>query len=500
MIKKNHTISPHPHPLPAHAGRGSLIQLLAHAALGMPVLAFAHAFDERYDLPAPLEYFETGAAAVVILSFVIAQLVIEHTPATAPRVRRIETGALLPVLRLVTRALGLLLFIVMVVAGLKGTTDPLMNLAPTLFWILFWMGLPFAVACIGNIWPALDPWRTTYDIFDALARRAGFERGLTFGWRYPTALGAWPAVALLLAFSWFEVAYAQAAVPYRLACVALTWSAFTLAGMIAFGADAWQRNADVFALYFATLGLFSPLTADPDLRGIGVRAPGRGLIARPAPAAAHVCFVIAMLSTVLFDGLLSGQFWLLAQNALARALPWLADADGYRMGAAGLAGVWLAFLGAYALTCAITRLVIPGYGFGRIARLFAYTLVPIAIAYNIAHNCANFLVQGQQALALASDPLGLKWDLFGTANFRPDIGLVDARVTWYVAVGAIVAGHVIAVWLAHRLALREFGTRRRAALATVPLTLLMVLYTVISLSVIAEPMVTFNGPDATISR
>ena len=70
----------------------------------------------------------------------------------------------------------------------------------------------------------------------------------------------------------------------------------------------------------------------------------------------------------------------------------------------------------------------------------------------------------------------------------------------YIAIAAIVAGHVIAVWLAHRLALREFGTRREAALATVPLTLLMVAYTVISLSVIAEPMVIFNAPDAAISR
>jgi len=151
-------------------------------------------------------------------------------------------------------------------------------------------------------------------------------------------------------------------------------------------------------------------------------------------------------------------------------------------------------------TCAVTATLVRKHSIGQIARLFAFTLVPIAIAYNIAHNCANLLVQGQQLIALASDPLGLKWNLFGTANFRPDIGLIDARLTWYIAIAAIVAGHVIAVWLAHRLALREFGTRREAALATVPLTLLMVAYTVISLSVIAEPMVIFNAPDAAISR
>ena len=213
-----------------------------------------------------------------------------------------------------------------------------------------------------------------------------------------------------------------------------------------------------------------------------------------------VCFVMAMLSTVLFDGLLSGQVWWLAQTHIRRVAPFLVDPDGYRMGAAGLIGVWLMFLAVYLATCAVTATLVRKHSIGQIARLFAFTLVPIAIAYNIAHNCANLLVQGQQLIALASDPLGLKWNLFGTANFRPDIGLIDARLTWYIAIAAIVAGHVIAVWLAHRLALREFGTRREAALATVPLTLLMVAYTVISLSVIAEPMVMFNAPDAAISR
>ena len=138
--------------------------------------------------------------------------------------------------------------------------------------------------------------------------------------------------------------------------------------------------------------------------------------------------------------------------------------------------------------------------FGALALVVAAVGLYGVIAYNVAHNCANFLVQGQQLIALASDPFGVKWDLFGTANFRADIGLIDARVTWYVAIGAIVAGHVVAIWLAHVVALREFSTRRQAALATVPLTLLMVAYTVVSLSVIAEPMVVFIPPETAISR
>ncbi|HEV7823079.1 MAG TPA: hypothetical protein VGO84_17980 [Burkholderiales bacterium] len=461
----------------------------------MPALAFAHAFEERYDLPAPLSYFATGAAAVVVLSFVIAQVVVEHTSPAPPRTRILNPGAILPALRIAGRTAALLLFALTIFAGLYGTADPLMNFAPTMVWIIWWVGLSLVVACVGNIWPALDPWRTLYDAIDWVAQRMGASRGLTLGWRYPAAIGAWPAVALLLALSWFEVAYPQAAVPYRLASVALTWSAVTLIGMVCFGGDTWQRNADVFAIYFATLGRFAPFAAAADKRSLVLRAPGRGLITGPDTSTAMVCFVMAMLSTVLFDGLLSGQVWWLAQTHLKRIAPFLVDPDGYRMGAAGLTGVWLLFLAAYLLTCAVTAALVRGRSTGQIARLFAFTLVPIAIAYNVAHNFANLIVQGQQLIALASDPLGAKWNLFGTANFRPDIGLIDARLTWYIAIAAIVGGHVIAVWLAHRLALHEFGTRRQAALATVPLTLLMVAYTVISLSVIAEPMVKFDIPE-----
>ncbi|MDB5809982.1 MAG: hypothetical protein JWN94_2104 [Betaproteobacteria bacterium] len=474
---------------------------LVFASSGAPLEAWAHAFEERYDLPAPLSYFTTGAAAVVILSFVIAQIVVDHTSdANESRPRRIALGWFMPAMRVTCRVLALLIFMIAIFAGLKGTADPLMNLTPTLVWIVWWVGLSLIVALVGNVWPAFDPIRTVYDALNVIVRRAGGARGLTLGMRYPETLGAWPAMVLLLAVGWFEVAYPQAAVPYKLACALLAWSAFTFAGMVCFGADIWQRNADVFAVYFATLGRFAPFAADRQSNSLIVRPPGRGLIDEPAHSLAVVCFVVAMLSTVLFDGLMSGQIWQITQIGLKRIAPFLVDPDGYRMGAAGLIGIWLIFAGAYALSCAVTSLLLPEQRAATIARLFALTLVPIAIGYNIAHNFANFAVQAQQLVALVSDPLGEKWDLFGTANFRADIGLIDARLTWYIAIAAIVLGHVISIWLAHRLALRKFGSRRQAALATVPLTLLMVGYTIVSLSVIAEPMVKFDLPDTVISR
>ena len=382
------------------------------------------------------------------------------------------------------------------VAGWFGTRNPEANVAPTLVWIIGWVGLSLVVACVGNIWRAIDPWRTIFDIGDALARRCGAANGIELGCKYPRALDAWPAVILLLLFTWLEVIYLQASVPSRIALMLLAWSALTLTGMVCFGRAAWQRNADVFAIYFDTLGRFAPIAAGPDRHSILVRPPGRGLIAAKAGSIAMVAFVTAMLSTVLFDGLIGGQLWWLAQNAFSRLMPGAADDGVYVVGTFGLIAVWLLFLGAYWLTCAITARFIHGLSAAGVARIFAFTLVPIAIAYHVAHNFSNLLVQGQLLIPLLSDPLGRGWNVFGTAAFYPDIGIVDARFTWYVAIGAIVIGHVVSIWLAHRLALRELGTPREAMIASIPLTVLMVIYTAISLTVIAEPLVEFRGAPA----
>ena len=472
-------------------------KLAAAALTVVPAAASAHAFGERYDLPAPLSYFVAGATATVALSFVVAVLI----PRSAARSIAtdgavIGLGRVLPLLRGVARTLAVALLFAAMIAGWFGSRNPEANLAPTLVWIVGWMAMSLVVACIGNVWTALDPWRAIFDTANALARRCGAPNGIALGWNYPAGWSAWPAVALLLVLAWLEMIYLQASVPSRIALMLLVWSIVTLGGMTLFGAASWQRNADVFSIYFATLGRFAPMGATGDGRSIALRPFGRALIEPPPVSNAMVAFVTAMLATVLFDGLIGGQLWWLTQRVFTRWIPGAVDDGGYRVGTFGLVAVWVIFLSAYWLACAITARVVGGVSTGAIGRLFALTLVPIAVAYQLAHNFSSIAIQGQLLLPLASDPFGRGWDLFGTAASYPDIGIVDARLTWYVAIGAIVTGHVISVWLAHRLALRELDSARSAAIASIPLTILMVIYTAISLSVIAEPLVQFRGGPA----
>jgi hypothetical protein len=100
----------------------------------------------------------------------------------------------------------------------------------------------------------------------------------------------------------------------------------------------------------------------------------------------------------------------------------------------------------------------------RIARLFAFTMVPIAIGYHLAHYFVFLLVQGQYIIPLISDPFGWGWDLFGTAGYRVDIAIIGARFAWYTAVIAVLVGHMISVYLAHMVAMRELEPRRATSI------------------------------------
>jgi hypothetical protein len=110
----------------------------------------------------------------------------------------------------------------------------------------------------------------------------------------------------------------------------------------------------------------------------------------------------------------------------------------------------------------------------RHAGLFLQTLVPIAISYHLAH-CVSFLTMaGQYPIPLVSAPFGFGWDLFGTKNHFVRIGLVDAR----------------AVYLAQCVALQAYADRRVALRSQWPMVALMICYTMTSLWIIAQPIVT----------
>ena len=454
-----------------------------------PARGHAHGFGERYDLPIPLSYFIAGACASVILTFLLAAWS-ARSHSTMHSTGTVGTSLTWPMpstIKTLCRVLGLLALGLSTWAALAGTGDPLMNFAPTWIWIIWWIGLSMGVATLGNVWPFFDPWRTAFEVLQATLRALGLKQ-TTVSWPWPYALGIWPAVALLLFWSWLEVIYALPSSPQRIGLAILIWSLINISGMFCFGREVWQRHADVFAIYFEQLGRMAPCQPR------GLKTPGEAPLQfsprSQSSDLARVGFVMAMLAAVLFDGLHGSAPWLIFQELMLRWMPKNSDMNGYYSGALGLLGVWMALGLAYMVTCAITARWFARGSTLEIATCFIPTLVPIAVGYLIAHNFSGLIIQGQNLISLISDPLGRQWNLFGTAGRPMDIGLIDASTQWYVAWVAIVLGHTVSIWASHRQALAMTHVPAQATRMGLPLSVLMVVYTALSLLAISEPLTT----------
>ena len=122
------------------------------------------------------------------------------------------------------------------------------------------------------------------------------------------------------------------------------------------------------------------------------------------------------------------------------------------------------------------------------------TLVPIALVYNAAHNYSYVMVQSQGLIPLLNDPLAKGWHLWpAVAGVTPSFALAQASTVWYAQVILIVVGHVVAVYLSHLRAGERVRTAQRALLSQYPMLLLMVMYTITSLWILAQPIVETRG-------
>ena len=79
------------------------------------------------------------------------------------------------------------------------------------------------------------------------------------------------------------------------------------------------------------------------------------------------------------------------------------------------------------------------------------------------------------------DPFGKEW----VGDAHPWTG-IPGWVVWYIQVGLIVWGHIVAVFEAHRVSLGIQQAHRRALAVQAPLILLMVGYTFTGLWVLGQ--------------
>ena len=465
----------------------------------LPNTAFAHGFGERYDLPLPLEHYLTAAGLAVALSFVIITIFSRRDiggsyPQKNLRTWRLGRALAHPGLLATFRGLAAFVFVIYVTAGLFGTDDPNANLVPTMTWVVFWVGIAYISALVGDIWSLINPWKILFSYSESLIWRMT-GKDLSRYEPYPESWSAWPAVAFFLAFAWVEIVYTGSDVPFNLAALVLAYSGITFAGMWWFGRDEWLQNAEVFSIVFGFLATFAPIhvTEPGDAQAepaFTLRPWGAGLLIALRPDLPRAVLLVMMLSTASFDGFVETGTWTELLLSLYPSFDFLGSYTFSGITTFGLLLAPVIFFAVFATTSRMMGwLVNSSLRSIDLVRGFVYSLVTIALAYHIAHFFSFLMIQGQRIIALVSDPFGAGWDLFGTADFVIDIGIVNARFVWFLSIAVIVMGHIMAVYIAHVYALRMFPGKNNSVRSQYPMLVLMTAYTMASLWIVAQPIV-----------
>jgi hypothetical protein len=443
-------------------------------------LTVAHGIGGVRDLPVPEWLFFWGAAVVLVVSF-LALGALWKRPLLAPAREGRPAPAWLSrvvlsrAVRVSLQAISVGLFALVFVAAVAGDTDPFRNLAPTWVYVVFWLGVPALSVLLGNVWRALSPWRALADAYVWL-RELGSGKARPLA-EYPDRLGRWPAAVALFAFAALELAYADPSSPRALAFAIALYTYVTLFGMAAFGRETWTRSGEGFAVLFS---MFARMSVFGVREGrLVLRAPLAPLSSADSTPGA-VGFLAVMLGSVGFDGFSRTTLW---QNLIADVeAPYIVDRPGLGellvtgVNLAGLLGAVAIVAAAYLSACAFARSTV--HAPRSLVSEFVLSLVPIAFVYEVAHYFSLFVVQGQFTIPLLSDPLGKGWDVLGTADFAPNLAPFSPNTIWYVQAGALVAGHVAGLTVAHDRAVTIFERADDALRSQYAMLALMVLYTV----------------------
>jgi hypothetical protein len=400
-------------------------------------VTLAHGIGGVEGLPLDAELVLQTGGVVVLLSFLAVALLWR-----APRFTGPVSGVALPA---VPQAVGTGVQAVMLVLacwtigwGLLGPQDPDANPAPRALYVLLWVGLVPLSLLLGPVWRVANPLRLAARIVAGALGRREFAA-------LPAGLGYRPAALALLAFVWLELVPSGRDAPAVVGWALLGYAAVQVGAGVRYGQE-WFARGDAFEVYSTLTAALAPIGRLADGR-VGLRNPFRGLAAVPVEPGLVPLLAVWWGSTV-FDGLTGWAGW--------RSLQLPPTVDTVADTAVLLATVLLVGV--------LYRLAT-----GRLGGQLASTLIPIAAGYTIAHYVTLLLVEAPRGLAQ------LGGAQLGPVAAVPAPGLVAA-----IQIGAVLAGHVVAVVAAHDRSVALLPERRRLA-DQIPLVLLMVAYTMAGL-------------------
>jgi YHS domain-containing protein len=466
----------------------------------------------------------------------------DHGPTQSPRLDFTQYPwfrAILihPATRFVARAIIVVLFLFIISAGLFGNQLPSKNIAPLLTWTIWWGGLIAFVLYAGSAWCYVCPWEAIADWAEGLRFWGTKKEGTGLGLKVPKLLRTiWPAIILFIALTWVELGFGVTMSPRATAWLALSILAMAFICAFLFERKAFCRYGCLVGRIMGLYSLFSPVeirakdreacrtcetkscykgndqgepcpTAQylPTMHqstyciacmeclkscekknvALQLRPWGEDIAHPFRPKYDEAYLAILLITLTGFHGLTMTAVW-------RQLIAWIDATTGMGETAAFSLGMAAIMIGpglVYAALVAISRWLAAEstLRYRDYFIRYAYALLPIALFYHLAHNSEHLLMEGQKIVALASDPFGWEWNLFGTATWTLS-PMVDLSTLWIVQVFLVMVGHIYSLWVARRVAGPLFKNPARAFRSQLPMLTAMILFSVMSLWLLKQPM------------
>ena len=331
-----------------------------------------------------------------------------------------------------------------------------------MFWVAFVITTIVFCTLVNGLWPAASP----VEAIDKLIRP---ETETAAGREVP----AWvPPVAIYLLF-WFELISGHGFDPLWILGVTLGYAVYVIAIKGIYGERA--SDADPLGILFGFAQRIAPLRLADD--GIEYRGFVSGLdVGQPMPTGLFAAVFILLASTTLDNLRETVQWFDFLEATGLDALSQTTVLDSI-----ALVALTIPFaVPFFAAVLIPKRLASEEQSLWTVARFFGWSLVPIGIAYVLAHNATLLIIGWPTLINKIVEDFGVA--PFGDYSPSP-------LLAWIVEIALIVGGHVIGILAAHRAALRVTGSHKNALKSHVALTLLMSVYTVTTLWLLSLPLV-----------
>ena len=230
--------------------------------------------------------------------------------------------------------------------------------------------------------------------------------------------------------------------------------------MAAFGRRDWGLNGDGFRVYFGFLSrvsLFGSRTVDGRKQAV-LRQP-LSRLAEIERRPGVVAFFATMLGSVAFDGLSRSSWWLDRVYDIQSSIS--DPADGRSRDHAPQprrSHTHGALRGRRVHGRVKSRRESPASRFPACSSS-VWSRSPSSMRSRTTSRFSS--CKGSSRSRSSSDPYGQGWDLLGTDGFQPKLDVLSPNATWYVAVGALVLGHVCGLVVAHDRAVAESSSPAR---------------------------------------